>query len=96
MVDPDYNQPCHWRLGLGTAFRPGAIHSQTSGTDIRRPDRLDPDQGAALAGGCVVGNIMSGVALASAGMILFTIVVILANWATTYFYLMAGSLRSNE
>ena len=52
--------------------------------------------GAALAGGCVVGNIMSGVALASAGMILFTIVVILANWATTYFYLMAGSLRSNE
>jgi len=52
--------------------------------------------GAAVAKGCVVGNIMSGVALASVGMVLFAIVVILANWATTYFYLMAGSIRSNE
>ena len=52
--------------------------------------------GAAMAGGCVVGNIMSGVALASVGMISFTLIVVLANWATTYFYLMAGSLRSNE
>jgi hypothetical protein len=52
--------------------------------------------GAAVAKGCVVGNIMSGVALGSVGMVLFTIVVILANWATTYFYMMAGSLRSGE
>jgi uncharacterized membrane protein YedE/YeeE len=52
--------------------------------------------GAAMATGCVIGNIMSGVALASVGMIFFTVVVVLANWATTYFYLMAGSLRSNE
>jgi len=52
--------------------------------------------GAAIATGCVIGNIMSGVALASVGMVFFTIVVVLANWATTYFYLMAGSLRSNE
>jgi uncharacterized membrane protein YedE/YeeE len=52
--------------------------------------------GAAVAKGCVVGNIMSGVALASIGMVLFTIVVILANWGTTYFYLMGGSSRVNE
>ena len=52
--------------------------------------------GAAVAKGCVVGNIMSGVALASIGMVLFTIVVILANWGTTYFYLMGGSSRANE
>ncbi|MBN2317726.1 MAG: YeeE/YedE family protein [Acidobacteria bacterium] len=52
--------------------------------------------GAAIATGCVIGNIMSGIALASVGMVFFTIVVVLANWATTYFYLMAGSLRSNE
>ncbi|MCW5976828.1 MAG: YeeE/YedE family protein [Bryobacteraceae bacterium] len=49
--------------------------------------------GAAFANGCVVGNIMSGVALASAGMVFFTIVVVLANWATTYLYLMGGALR---
>jgi hypothetical protein len=52
--------------------------------------------GAAMAGGCVVGNIMSGVALASVGMIFFALIVVLANWATTYFYLMAGSWRSTE
>ncbi len=46
--------------------------------------------GAALATGCVVGNIMSGIALASMGMVFFTIVVVLANWATTYLYLMGG------
>lgn len=47
--------------------------------------------GAAFATGCVVGNIMSGVALASVGMVFFTIVVVLANWAATYLYLMGGS-----
>jgi uncharacterized membrane protein YedE/YeeE len=52
--------------------------------------------GAAIAKGCVVGNIMSGVALASVGMVLFAIVVILANWVTTYLYLMGGSPRVNE
>lgn len=46
--------------------------------------------GAAIATGCVVGNIMSGIALASVGMLFFTLVVVLANWATTYFYLMGG------
>jgi len=47
--------------------------------------------GAAIAGGCVVGNIMSGVALMSVGNVLFFAIVILANWVTTYFYLMGGS-----
>jgi len=49
--------------------------------------------GAALATGCVIGNILSGVALMSVGMVFFAAVVILANWATTYVYLMGGSLR---
>jgi uncharacterized membrane protein YccC len=46
--------------------------------------------GAAFATGCVVGNIMSGWALMSVGGILFGVVTLLANWATTYFYLMGG------
>lgn len=47
--------------------------------------------GAAIAGGCVIGNILSGLALMSVGNILFAVVVILSNWAATYFYLMGGS-----
>jgi len=47
--------------------------------------------GAAIATGCIVGNIMSGWALMSVGTFLFGLVAILANWATTYFYLMGGS-----
>jgi uncharacterized membrane protein YedE/YeeE len=47
--------------------------------------------GAALATGCVVGNIMSGVALMSVGNILFVIVVALSNWATTYIYMIGRS-----
>ena len=46
--------------------------------------------GAALGTGCVVGNIMSGWALMSVGMILFGLVTIAANWVTTYVYLMGG------
>lgn len=49
--------------------------------------------GAAIATGCVIGNITSGWALMSVGNILFAVVVVLANWATTYFYLMGGSIR---
>jgi uncharacterized membrane protein YedE/YeeE len=49
--------------------------------------------GAALARGCVIGNIMSGWALMSIGTVLFGIVVILANWITTYLYLMGGPSR---
>ncbi|MDD8024931.1 MAG: YeeE/YedE family protein [Acidobacteriota bacterium] len=48
--------------------------------------------GAGLATGCVVGNVFSGWALLSVGMFLFGIAMILANWITTYFYLMNGTL----
>ena len=43
--------------------------------------------GAALATGCVIGNILSGWALMSVGTFLFGVVTILANWATTVLYL---------
>jgi hypothetical protein len=52
--------------------------------------------GAALARGCVVGNILSGWALMSIGTVLFGVVVILSNWVATYFYLMGGSFRKND
>ena len=48
--------------------------------------------GAAFATGCVVGNIMSGWALMSVGMVLFGVVTVLANWAATYVYLMGGGV----
>jgi hypothetical protein len=47
--------------------------------------------GAIFATGCVIGNILSGWALMSLGMLLFGIVTVLANWITTYFYLMGGN-----
>jgi hypothetical protein len=43
--------------------------------------------GAALATGCVIGNILSGWALMSVGMVVFAVVTVLANWATTWLYL---------
>ena len=49
--------------------------------------------GAAIAGGCVVGNIMSGMALMSVGNVLFAGVVILTNWVATHFYLMGGGTK---
>jgi len=48
--------------------------------------------GAAIAGGCSIGNIMSGWGMMSLGNFIFGIVVLLANWATTYFYLMGGKI----
>ena len=48
--------------------------------------------GTAFATGCVVGNILSGWALMSVGMLVFGIVTILVNWTTTYLYMMGGSL----
>jgi hypothetical protein len=48
--------------------------------------------GAAMATGCVVGNIMSGWSLMSVGMLLFGAAVVLANWATTYLFMMGGRL----
>jgi uncharacterized membrane protein YedE/YeeE len=52
--------------------------------------------GAAFAGGCVVGNIMSGIALMSVGNLFFLFVVVLANWVTTYFYLMGAGSRKDR
>jgi hypothetical protein len=43
--------------------------------------------GAALAVGCVIGNILSGWAMMSVGALLFGVATILANWATTVLYL---------
>ena len=48
--------------------------------------------GAAFAGGCSIGNIMSGWGMMSLGNVIFGIFVLLANWATTYFYLMGGKI----
>ncbi len=44
--------------------------------------------GAAMATGCVVGNIMSGVALMSVGNIVFAAATLLSNWLLTRIYLM--------
>lgn len=49
--------------------------------------------GAAFAGGCSIGNIMSGWGMMSLGNFIFGIVVLIANWATTYFYLMGGAIK---
>ncbi len=48
--------------------------------------------GAAFAGGCSIGNIMSGWGMMSLSNFVFGIFVLLANWATTYFYLMGGKI----
>jgi hypothetical protein len=48
--------------------------------------------GAGIAGYCVVGGIMSGWALLSVASVIFGLATILANWVTTYFYLMGGKL----
>lgn len=48
--------------------------------------------GAVFATGCVIGNILSGWALMSVGMLLFGLVTVFTNWAVTYLYLMGGSL----
>jgi len=44
--------------------------------------------GATIGAGCVVGHIMSGVAMLSISSILFFGTVVLANWVTTRLYLM--------
>jgi uncharacterized protein len=49
--------------------------------------------GAWLATACVIGHILSGVALMSVGSLLFAVAVVFANWVTTYGYLMGGFSR---
>jgi len=50
--------------------------------------------GAWFATGCVIGNILSGWALMSVGLVIFGAATILSNWAVTYVYLMGGWSRS--
>lgn len=50
--------------------------------------------GAWFATGCVIGNILSGWALMSVGLLLFGVATILSNWVVTYLYLMGGWSRS--
>jgi uncharacterized membrane protein YedE/YeeE len=52
--------------------------------------------GAGLAKGCVIGNITSGIALMSVGVCIFAVCTVLANWVTTYLYLLGGGLRRTE
>ena len=47
--------------------------------------------GAAFATGCIVGNILSGWALMSVGMLIFGVATALGNWAATYIYLVGWS-----
>jgi len=47
--------------------------------------------GAAFATGCVVGNILSGWALMSVGMLIFGVATALGNWAASYIYLAGWS-----
>ena len=93
-----------WLVGVVVSLVPGAwVAARLSG--VARLARRDPVEtvtaffggilvgaGAAFATGCVVGNILSGWALMSAGMFVFGIVTILANWVTTYVHLMGGTL----
>jgi uncharacterized protein len=48
--------------------------------------------GAAIATGCVIGNILSGWALMSIGMFIFGVTVLVFNWITAYLYLMGGKI----
>jgi uncharacterized protein len=49
--------------------------------------------GAWLATACVIGHILSGLALMSVGSLIFTVAVVLSNWVTSYAYLMGGFSR---
>jgi hypothetical protein len=43
------------------------------------------------SGACVIGHILSGIALLSMGSLLFAIATVLTSWATTYLYLIGPS-----
>jgi hypothetical protein len=92
-----------WLVSVVIGMVPGAwVAARLSG--VARLAKRDPAEtvtafsggilvgaGAAFATGCVVGNILSGWALMSIGMFVFGAVTILANWITTYIYLMGGT-----
>ena len=74
--------------GLSSLAPPATAAEEAIVLDIRLPRLiLALLVGAALAVGCVIGNILSGWAMMSIGALLFGIVTILANWATTVLYL---------
>jgi uncharacterized membrane protein YedE/YeeE len=52
--------------------------------------------GAWFSMGCIVGNILSGWALMSVGLVIFGVATILSNWAVTYLYLMGGWSRGQR
>ncbi len=92
-----------WLVSVVIGMVPGAwVAARLSG--VARLAKRDPAEtvtaffggilvgaGAGFASGCVVGNILSGWALMSVGMFLFGAVTIVANWITTYLYLMGGT-----
>jgi uncharacterized membrane protein YedE/YeeE len=92
-----------WLVSVVVSMVPGAwVAARLSG--VARLTTRDPvdtvvaffggilvGAGAAFATGCVVGNILSGWALMSVGLFVFGGVTILANWITTYVYLMGGT-----
>ncbi len=49
--------------------------------------------GAGISTGCIIGNVLSGWAMLSIGTFIFGVSTLLANWITTYFYLMGGTIR---
>lgn len=46
--------------------------------------------GVALANGCVIGHVVSGIGLLSVGSLVFGVSALLGNWITSYLYLLGG------
>ena len=103
-IDGPPGKPVYWWLVLFVAATiPGSLVSaKLSGQAKLLPK--PPEQlltalvggllsglGVGLAGGCVIGNIVMGLAHFSLGMLIFAVATILANWATTYIYLMGAN-----
>jgi len=101
-VKPPAKKISLWLVLLVAGYLPGAWTAARMSGQVRLLPK-PPDEimfallgglltgiGAALAGGCVVGNIMSGWALLSVGMFVFGIATIAGNWLMTYFYMMGG------
>jgi len=91
-----------WLVLLVSSLVPGAwfsawladsarlIHKPAEQVLVSLAGSLLTGAGASIATGCVIGNILSGVALLSVGMVFFAAVVIAANWLATRWYLMGA------
>jgi len=92
-----------WLILLSLGFMIGAFVSGKMSNQVKLLPK-EPSQiliaalgglligiGAAIATGCIIGNILSGWAMLSIGMFIFGIITLLSNWATTYFYLIGSS-----